>query len=268
MTHLKRNDPLPLYVQLNQALRQDILAQRLHPFQKLPSERVLCARFRVSRMTVRQALVDLSREGLIFSRAGKGTFVSAPKIDQQLKTLTGFSQEMQMRGRKPSSRILEATVQSAGDEVAAALHVDPASEVVLLSRVRLADGVPLAVEMVHLLHASCPNLLRHDFAVESLYEVLERDYGHRFIRAEQTIEAALAGPREIALLLLVPPAPVLVMRRSTFTDQGVLIEYVHSYSRGDRFKFHVTLSLPNLANQESRTVIGTPLDKPLEEKRL
>jgi GntR family transcriptional regulator len=255
LTRLKRNDPLPLYVQLKQALQEDILAQRLHPLQQLPSERVLCARFRVSRMTVRQALVDLAREGLIFSRAGKGTFVSAPKIDQQLKTLTGFSQEMQMRGRKTSSRVLEATVQRAGDEIAAALHIDPASEVVLLSRVRLADGIPLAIEMVHLPHACCPNLLRYDFAVESLYEVLERDYGHRFIRAEQTIEAALAGPREIALLQLVPPAPVLVMRRSTFTDQGVLIEYVHSFSRGDRFKFHVTLSLPSLGNQESRAVI-------------
>ncbi len=253
MARLKRNDPLPLYVQLKQALRDDILAQRLHPHQQLPSERVLCARFRVSRMTVRQALVDLTREGLIFSRAGKGTFVSAPKIDQQLKTLTGFSQEMQMRGRKTSSRVLEATVRRAGDEIAATLHIDPASEVVLLSRVRLADGIPLAVELVHLPHACCPNLLRHDFAVESLYEVLERDFGHRFIRAEQTIEAALAGPREIALLQLVPPAPVLVMRRSTFTDQGVLIEYVHSFSRGDRFKFHVTLS--SLGNQESRTVI-------------
>ncbi len=256
MTPLKRNDPSPLYVQLKQALREDILAQRLHPFQQLPSERVLCARFRVSRMTVRQALVDLAREGLIFSRAGKGTFVSAPKIDQQLKMLTGFSQEMQLRGRKASSRILEAAVQSAGDEIGAALHIDPASEVVRLSRVRLADDIPLAIETVHLPHACCPNLLRHDFAVESLYLVLERDYGHRFIRAEQTIEAALAGPREMALLQLVPPAPVLVMRRSTFTEQGVLIEYVHSFNRGDRFKLHVTLSLPSLGNQESRTVIS------------
>lgn len=255
MTRLKRNDPLPLYVQLKQTLRDEILAQRLLPHQQLPSERVLCARFHVSRMTVRQALVDLAREGMIFSRAGKGTFVSAPKIDQQLKTLTGFSQEMIRLGKKTSSRVLEATVRRAGDEIAAALHIEPSSEVVLLSRVRLADGIPLAIEIVHLPHACCPDLLRHDFSAESLYDVLERDYGHRFIRAEQTIEAALAGPREIALLELVPPAPVLVMRRSTYTDQGILIEYVHSFSRSDRFKFHVTLSLPALGNQESRAVL-------------
>ncbi len=254
MTRLKRNYPLPLYIQLKEALRADIHAQRFQPHQQLPSERELCARFRVSRMTVRQALIDLMREGLIFSRAGKGTFVSAPKIDQQLKTLTGFSQEMQMRGKQASSRVLEATVQPAGPEIAAALHIDPASQVVLLSRVRLSDGIPLAIEIVHLPHAYCPNLLRHDFAVESLYEVLERDYGHRFIRAEQTIEAALAGPREIALLELAPPAPVLVMRRSTFTDKDILIEYVHSFSRGDRFKFHVTLSLPSGGKSQPQTV--------------
>ncbi len=242
MARLKRNDPLPLYVQLKQALREDILAQRLHPQRPFPSERVLCARFHVSRMTVRQALVDLTREGLIYRRVGKGTFVSAPKIDQQLKTLTGFSQEMQLRGSKPASRVLEAKILPASQQVAEALHLSLGIEIVLLSRLRFADGIPLAVETVHLPHPFCPNLLRHDFAVESLYDVLEREYGYRLTRAEQTLEAALAGPREIGLLELVPPAAVLIMKRSTFTEQGVLIEYASSIYRGDRFKFHSALA--------------------------
>jgi GntR family transcriptional regulator len=242
MTRLKRNHPLPLYVQLYDTLRADINARRLKPHQQLPSERELCARFRVSRMTIRQALVELTRDGLIYSRAGKGTFVSEPKIDQQLKTLTGFTQDMRARGNSPSSRVLEAKLQVATDDLAQILRAPPGTETVLLSRVRLTDGVPLAVETVHLPHSYCPNLLRHDFAVESLYDVLEREYGHRLTRAEQTIEAALASPRDLALLQLAPPAPVLVMERLTFTDQDVLIEYVQSTYRGDRYKFRSALA--------------------------
>ena len=242
MARLKRNHPLPLYVQLLETLRTDIVSRRLQPHQQLPSERELGDRFHVSRMTVRQALADLARDGFIYTRVGKGTFVSEPKINQQLKTLTGFSQDMEHRGNKPSSRVLEAKLERATDSIAEALHIAPGTEVVLLSRVRLSDGVPLAIETVHLPHSLCPNLLRHNFAVESLYTVLEREYGFRLTRAEQTIEAALSSAHEAALLQLTLPAPVLVMERLTFTDQDIPIEHVHSVYRGDRYKFHSTLA--------------------------
>lgn len=242
MTHLSRNSPSPLFVQLEQALRADILAQRWLPHHQLPSERELCANYGISRMTVRQALVDLVHEGLIYSRAGKGTFVSEPKIDQQLKTLTGFSQEMLARESHPSSQVLEAKLEPADYAIAEKLRVDPGTEVVILSRVRFADGIPLAIEAAHLPHSICPNLLQNNFSIESLYDVLERDYGHRPARGEQTIEAALAGPREVTLLQLSPPAAVLVMERLTFTEQGGLIEYVHSIVRGDRYKFRSALA--------------------------
>jgi GntR family transcriptional regulator len=86
-------------------------------------------------------------------------------------------------------------------------------------------------------------LLRHNFATESLYAVLEREYGFRLTRAEQTIEAGLADARQAVLLRLDLPAPVLKMERVTYTDQGILIEHVHSIYRGDRYKFHSTLGV-------------------------
>ncbi len=242
MMRLQRNHPLPLYAQLRDALRADLLTGRLRAHEQLPSERELCARFRVSRMTVRQALLDLAREGLIYSRAGKGTFASEPKIDQQLKTLSGFSQDMRSRGSVPSSRVLEAKTERADARLARRLGLATGTKIIVLSRVRLADGMPLALETAHLPAALCPNLLRHDFAHESLYSVLEHDYGYHLTRAEQTIEAALARPHEATLLQLTLPAPVLVMERLTYTDQGILIEYVHSVYRGDRYKFHSTLT--------------------------
>ena len=243
MTRLNRNHPQPLYAQLKDSLRADILAGKLRAHQQLPSERELCARFRVSRMTVRQALLDLTRDGLIYSRIGKGTFANTPKIDQELKTLSGFSQDVQARGGSPASRVLKAKIVRADDALAQRLNISPNAEIVLLARLRIADKIPLAIETVHIPHARVPNLLRHNFATESLYAVLEREYGFRLTRAEQTIEAGLAEARQAVLLRLDLPAPVLKMERVTYTDQGILIEHVHSIYRGDCYKFHSTLGV-------------------------
>jgi len=84
-------------------------------------------------------------------------------------------------------------------------------------------------------------LLRHNFGRESLYDVLESAYGIKLTQAEQSLEAALADPRELELLGLTPPAAVLRMQRLTMRDDGVPVEYVLSAYRGDRYKFHSTL---------------------------
>jgi GntR family transcriptional regulator len=185
-------------------------------------------------MTVRQALLELARDGTIYTREGKGTFVAEPKIDQQLRALTDFGQEVRARGGKPASRVLEARVISATPDVAAALWLAPEAEVILLARLRLANGVPLAVEMAYLPFVTFPRLLRHNFARESLYDVLETEYKLTLIQAEQSIEAALAAPREIELLKLMPPAAALKMKRLTFSSHGIPVEYVLSTYRGDR----------------------------------
>jgi GntR family transcriptional regulator len=239
---LRREAPDPLYVQLKEALVAGMRSGQYPAHQRLPSERELSEHYQVSRMTARQALVDLVRDGLIYTRAGKGTFVAEPKIDQQLRTVTGFSQDMRTRGARPANLVLEAKLIVAPAEVAAALRLPPNAEVILLARVRLADDVPLAVETAYLPAALCPNLLRHDFAHESLYQVLEAEYGFRLSHAEQTIEARLASPREVELLALAPTAAVLRLERLTVRHDGVPVEYVTSAYRGDRYKLHTTLN--------------------------
>jgi GntR family transcriptional regulator len=105
----------------------------------------------------------------------------------------------------------------------------------------MADEIPLAAEFAYLPHALVPGLLRHNFGRESLYDVLESAYGIKLTQAEQSLEAALADPRELELLGLTPPAAVLRMQRLTMRDDGVPVEYVLSAYRGDRYKFHSTL---------------------------
>lgn len=238
---LRRDSPDPLYLQIKEFLISKIKAGHYQPDQRLPSERELSEQFQVGRMTVRQALLELMHEGRTYTRMGKGTFVLAPKIDQQLRALTGFSQEVKSRGGKPSSQVLDARVIQASPFLANCLHLVPGTDVILLSRLRLEDSIPLAIEAAHLPYSLFPNLLEHDFTVESLYAVLKSDYGASLIQAEQTIEAGLASAHEIEVLSLKPPAPVLKMERRSFNQVGEPVEYVFSVYRGDRYKFHSTL---------------------------
>jgi GntR family transcriptional regulator len=210
--------------------------------QRLPSERELSERYHVSRMTARHALVDLVRDGLIYTRAGKGTFVAEPRLDPQMRTVTGFRLDMRLRGAAPSSRVLEAHIVPATPGAAAALHLESNAEVIQLVRLRLVDGSPLAVETTSLPHALCPGLLHHDFGRESLYYVLETEYGVCLSHAEQTIEARLASPREVELLQLKPTAAVLHLERVTVRHDGVPVEYVSSAYRGDRYQIRTDLT--------------------------
>jgi len=231
----------PLYIQLKDSLAADIRAGSYRAHQRLPSERELSERFSVSRMTVRQALLELARDGIIYTRVGKGTFVAESKIDQQLHALTGFTQDVRARNGRPTSRVLETRVIPATPEFAAALCILPNAEVIQLARLRLADGMPLAIETAYLPFHLCPNLLSHDFSTESLYAVLENEYGLTPLDAEQSIEAALATSRELELLELVGPAAVLRIQRATYSSDHVPVEYVLSTYRGDRYKFRSTL---------------------------
>ena len=263
---LQRGTSAPFYLQIRDALTAQIRAGDLQAHQRLPSERELSETFNVSRMTARQALQAMVWDGAAYARVGKGTFVADPKIDQQLQSLSGFSEDVRERGGWPSSRVLEACVLPAGADVAAALGLALGTQVALLARVRLSDGTPLAIEAAYLSAALVPEIFSHDFSVESLYEVLAADYGLVLIDAEQRIEAALAGPRELELLELASPAAVLKIQRLTKTGDGAPVEWVVSTYRGDRYAFHSVLLgwdrayQPPRSSGLARTVIADPGD--------
>jgi GntR family transcriptional regulator len=241
MDTLSKNASVPLYLQVKDSLEAEIRDGKYGTNERLPSERELCEKFGVSRMTARQALKELERDGLVFSRVGKGTFVSELKIDQQLRNLTGFSQDISTRGARPSSMVLLAQMITANAHLASVLKLMQGAEVIELSRLRLSNELPLCIEIAHIPHYLCPNLLKYDFAHESLYAVFQHDYGYRLARAEQTMEASLATPRELEILQMTAPASVLRIERLTYNQNDTLLEYVVSAYRGDRYKFHLTL---------------------------
>ncbi len=237
MDTLSKNAPVPLYLQVKNTLEAEIRDGKYGQNDRLPSERELCERFGVSRMTARQALKELERDGLVFSRVGKGTFVNEPKIEQQLRNLTGFSNDMLSLGTRPSSVVLSARIIQADAHLAEMLKIMQGADVVELSRLRLSNDLPLCIETAHIPHYICPNILKNNFATESLYNVFQRDYGHRLVRAEQTMEASLATTHELELLRMTAPAAVLRIERLTYNQNDQLLEYVVSAYRGDRYKF-------------------------------
>src|SRR5688500_3353737 len=220
---LRREAPTPLYLQLKNALVADRGAGHYKPQERLMCERERGGKFKVSRMTVRQALTEMIREGILYTQVGKGTYVSESKIKQELQTLTGFSQDMAARGTVASGQMLEARVIPATLMLAAIFAVPMNTEIVLLSRLRLSDGIPLAIEEAHILHRVCPGILDYDFSKESLYNVLATRYNTILVRAEQTMEAGLATPEESELLKISSPSPVLRIERLSYNAQNTLV---------------------------------------------
>ncbi len=239
---LDRGGPTPIFQQIRSQLEGAIASGELQPDQRIPSERELSARFGVSRMTVRQALDAMTHDGRLYSLTGKGTFVASRRVfEQPLQHLTSFTQDMERRGMRPSSRTLDAGTMPASLELARLLDIEPHAEVVRVRRLRLANEEPLAIETVHLPSRLVPGILERDLANGSLYQHLEREHGIRPARARQTIEAGEPDAEEIGLLGLDRPHPVLRITRLSADITGRVIEYVRSVYRGDRYQLTVEL---------------------------
>jgi GntR family transcriptional regulator len=231
----EKNSAVPLHVQLKELVRARVLDGSLMANSQLPSERELCEQYDISRTTVRKAMAELLSEGLIYTTVGKGTYVAPSPIKEEILPLSSFTEDMARRGWKASGAVLKAEVQNANDEQAERLHLPRGAEVVVLHRLRLADGLPIAIQHSWFPHHLCPDLLKTDLTDHSLFLILRDQYHLRLDHADTEIHAALADSQDCRLLKLVPPAAVLVSEQTTYLDTGALIEYTHSHFRADQY---------------------------------
>src|SRR5215213_1376548 len=175
------------------------LIERLDVGEAIPSERQLSADLGVSRLTVRAALDDLVREGFLVRRRGSGTFVSEPKIAQEL-TMTSFTEDMERRGLRPQSRTLELGAVPAGAQLGRLLHVSPSEQVVVAKRLRLADDETMAIETLHVRESLVPGLTAADLEQHSFYELLRDRYGTVIAGGIQAIEPTVTNEEESSAL--------------------------------------------------------------------
>lgn len=232
---------LPLYLQLKQMIHAQISAGDMRPGDRVPSERELAERFGMSRMTARQALLELVREGLLYREQGKGTFVAHRKVEQGLLGVTSFTEDMLGRGLIPASRGLYQALENPTPDVRERLGLDLGEPVIRLRRLRLGDGRPMALE-----EAVLPARLVAGLESEpvdgpfSLYAYL-RARGIVIRRARQWLEAVLANEDQADLLGILPGAPLLQLERLSFADQDQPVELVRALYRADRYQFVVDL---------------------------
>jgi GntR family transcriptional regulator len=179
----------PLYERVKSVLAGDIADGRLPPETQLASEDGLVARFKVSRTTVRKAIQNLVERGLVEVRRGKGTFVTQPKITQELTELTGFVEDMQALGRTPTTRLLDKCVVAADETVARHLALAPRTLVVRLQRVRLADDVAMSFDETYLPRELGAKVAENDLAAEPVFALLEIKYDTPLIEAEYELGA-------------------------------------------------------------------------------
>ena len=228
------------YRAIEQYLRA--LVEGAGPGDPLPSEAELCDRFSVSRMTVRQALQELTNDGLVERRRGQGTFVAHRPVHRRPGVFLSFTEEMNRRGMQATSRLLSAGLDDPRRPEALDLGLAPDRQVVRVVRVRLADGVPVALEDAALV----PELawvLDEDLGGGSLHGALA-GRGTVATRATGTITARLARASETELLDLAPQSALLVEVRILFDQEGQVFERTETRYVADRYVIDVVHTHP------------------------
>ncbi|CAL9356970.1 GntR family transcriptional regulator [Streptomyces sp. enrichment culture] len=218
------------------------LIEARRPGDAIPSERALCASLGVSRPTLRAAVDELVVAGLLVREHGRGMFVAAEKITQEL--ISGHNSfSVPRAGGVWTSRLLEFSTLPAGARVSRKLRVSPAAEVLYAARLRLVDGSPVAIEHLHVRADLVPGLTSEELEQGDLYEHLRDRHGIRVSEAVQSIEPTVVTRAEADLLDVPELSPALLFERLTTDSRGRAVEYVHSLYRGDRYRIVSRLTL-------------------------
>lgn len=234
------NAPRAIYLQLLDIIEEQIGAKKLAPGEMLPSENEFCDAYHISRTTVRQALHELEQQGLIVRKQGLGTFVAEQKVARRLGNLYSFTEDMKRIGMTPSSKILSYRLVYR-DECSSPLQRFTSERLIEVVRLRLADGTPLLIEKTFLPVDLCPDLSWERLENNALYSILSEHYGLQPSRAVETYEAIIMSREESKLLECGEGQPAFLLKRSTWDQNELLIEYTTSVMPSQRSMFEITM---------------------------
>lgn len=237
MQKISATTSLPLYQQLQRALREAVDQHIFGPHEALPAERQLATDLGVSRITVRKALDGLVAEGLLVRKPGAGNFINS-RIEKNFAKLTSFSEDIRARGRTPRSVWLKRSDGMVTPDEAMRLRLSPGAPVYRFNRIRFADEVPMCVEFCTIVATALP---RADSVEDSMYEALEAT-GHRPVRALQRLQAILLNEEQAKLLESKKGDAGLCVERLGFLANGQAVEFCRSIFRGDMYDFVAELS--------------------------
>lgn len=240
---IDRTDPMPVYHQIYIDLKEKI-EKKFKGGEYLPSEEALAEAYGVSRLTVRQALKNLMEDGLIKKQRGKKSKITETKNIESLSELKGFTQDAIILGHVPSSIVLANKLVNIPENAVDKFKVPAQSKVILLSRLRLLDNIPYAIEMAYInvsIDVKLLDILDLDMSNSSLYAFFKDQMGLKLEYADETIEVMSVSLENAKLLGIQPGSCILLRNRFTHASDGQCIEYVQSYYRGDRYKFNIRI---------------------------
>lgn len=230
-------DPIPRYHQLQQILRERIESGEFKPDEQFPTENQLCQEYGVSRGTVGRAIKILVDEGWLHRIQGRGTFVSRPALTPAFFHLTNFADDMRQRGLEPSTKLLSREVIPADEKIAATLQIPVKAPVIKISRLRLANGRPMAYETRYLAYDLCPQLVDEDLEQQSIHSLLIDKYHIPLIRACHTIEACVVSEQQAKILKVEPGSACFFIDRITYTTHNRPGTWYQALYRGDEYRF-------------------------------
>ena len=229
MNEINRDIPIPLYYQIAQLIRQQILSGALKPGEQIPTEKELQERFDVSRSTVRNAIGELVYDGLLERRSTKGTFVARTKLEETIFGFGSFTNEILKRNMVPESRILDFKIIRAPDTVAQHLNIETGRRVAWLERLRIVGGEPVAVENWYAPARHLPGIDRTYFKEmgkeQSTYLMLQERFNIYLYKAIDTISAVALEPRDAKLLEMEPGMPAMLRTRVSYAAGAIPMIY-------------------------------------------
>jgi GntR family transcriptional regulator len=235
-------DPTPLYAALEAQLAAGIAGGEFPVGSQLPTEDKLIQRFAVSRTTVRKAIQNLSDRGLIEIRRGTGTFVTQPRITQELTELTGFVEDMDALGHAATARLIDRIVVAADANVAEHLALAVGSRVMRIRRVRLANGVGVSLDETYLPLEIGEKIVTHDLEAEPIFTLLEQRYDIPLVEAEYKLEAVSAAHDVAAALGVEAGSPIFLIERTSYSVGDRPVDYEKLHYRGDLIRFRTRLA--------------------------
>jgi GntR family transcriptional regulator len=242
-----RQSKLPLYIQIEHNLRELIVSDKLKVGQSVPSEWELSVLYGVSRLTVRKALDELVRQHWLKKRQGVGTFVSKPSVATIAPSKLSFTDQMVAIGRVPSNRLVRSGVEPVSPEITGRLLLPAEARVFCLTRIRLADNIPILLEAAYLSLDRFPELeTAEGLADRSLYSYLYQTYSINIAHIEQTLKPVLLTSEQAGLLQTSPGTPSIRSEIVAYSSAGAPVEYSWSVSNGDQSEFYFSFKKEDL----------------------
>lgn len=236
------NNNIPLYVKTKEAIKQKIDEKVYKPGSMLPTENELCEAFQVSRVTIRKAVSELLKEGVLIRGYARRLMVKNVVLSRGIgNELNSLQEELEQRGKKCFSYILAFEVEDISPELAVEMDLPGGSKVIHIERLRYADDIPLCYQKLYLNYELCKDLDEKQIRTVSLYSILENDLNVKIYRAEQSVTATVASYKVAAMLELPHTESLILITRRGYTDQDVCFEYSETQYVASRYSLTMTL---------------------------